>query len=194
VEDFNMENFVVAITGASGIHFGIEIARAISCSPSHTLHLIVSKGASKVIEHEVFGKVYETFLNLQNAETVRLENDELDACISSGSYRTFGMVVAPCSIATLSDIAYSRNRSLIVRAADVHIKEGRKVVLMVRETPLHKGHLELMLKAADLGYVIMPPVPSFYDKPKTVEDIVNQTTGRVLDQFDIHHGLCKRWI
>ncbi len=127
------------------------------------------------------------------AHTVHRIND-IAASISSGSFKTEGMVVIPCSIKTLSAIAHSYNDNLLVRAADVTLKEHRRLVLVVRETPLHVGHLRLMVQAAELGAIIAPPMPAFYNKPKTIDDVVNQTVGRVLDQMGIEHeSLFKRW-
>ncbi|VAX17427.1 Flavin prenyltransferase UbiX, partial [hydrothermal vent metagenome] len=120
-------------------------------------------------------------------------HNDFTAPVSSGSFKTRGMIVAPCSIRTLSNIANSNNNNLLVRTADVALKEGRKLVLVPRESPLHKGHLELMTKAADIGAVILPPMPAFYHSPKTIDDIIDHTVGKILDQFDIEHDLFKRW-
>jgi flavin prenyltransferase len=121
------------------------------------------------------------------------DNNNLAAAISSGSFLNCGMIVAPCTIKTLSGIANSYNDNLVVRAADVALKEKRKLLLMVRETPLHIGHLKLMLQAAELGAHILPPFPAFYHRPQTIADIVNQTVGKMLDHFQIEHDLFKRW-
>jgi 4-hydroxy-3-polyprenylbenzoate decarboxylase len=120
-------------------------------------------------------------------------NKDVGAAVASGSFRTRGMIVAPCSIKTLSAIANSFTYNLVVRAADVQLKESRKLVLMVRETPLHKGHLELMVRAADCGAVILPPMPAFYHKPESIMDIIHQSIGKALDQVGIEHQLFKRW-
>jgi len=120
-------------------------------------------------------------------------NDEIDAAISSGSFPTIGMVVAPCSIKSLSAIAHSYTDTLLARAADVALKERRKLVLVVRETPLHLGHLRLMAEVTEHGAVVLPPMPSFYHEPKTIADLVDQTVGKVLDQFGVDHKLFKRW-
>ena len=125
--------------------------------------------------------------------TVVHNNRDVGASVASGSFRTRGMIVAPCTVKTLSAIANSFTYNLVVRAADVQLKEGRKLVLMVRETPLHKGHLELMTRAADCGAVILPPMPAFYHRPQTIMDIVHQTIGKALDQVGIEHNLFKRW-
>jgi 4-hydroxy-3-polyprenylbenzoate decarboxylase len=118
---------------------------------------------------------------------------DIGASIASGSYKTAGMIVAPCSIKTLSEIATSHNDNLVARAADVCLKERRKLVLMVRETPLHLGHLELMSQVTRYGAVVLPPVPAFYIRPQSLDDIVNQSVGKALDQFDVPHRLFKRW-
>jgi len=120
--------------------------------------------------------------------------EDLSASVASGSYHMDGMIIAPCSIKTLSAIANSYNNNLLVRAADVVLKERRKLILIVRETPLHEGHLELMMKVSRIGGIILPPVPAFYHLPKTIDDIVNQTVGKVLDQFSIDAKLFKRWV
>jgi 4-hydroxy-3-polyprenylbenzoate decarboxylase len=120
-------------------------------------------------------------------------NGDIAAAVSSGSFKTCGMVVAPCSIRTLADIAYGTTDSLMSRAADVVLKERRRLVLMVRETPLHAGHIKAMLAATENGAIVMPPVPAFYQKPQSIDDIVNQTVGRCLDLFDIDSGLVRRW-
>jgi 4-hydroxy-3-polyprenylbenzoate decarboxylase len=121
------------------------------------------------------------------------EDRDVGAALASGSFLTCGMVVAPCTIKTLSGIANSYTNNLLVRAADVNLKEGRKLVLVVRETPLHKGHLRLMTMAADMGAHILPPVPSFYHQPKTIQDIIDQTIGKVFDYLNIEHQLFRRW-
>jgi 4-hydroxy-3-polyprenylbenzoate decarboxylase len=124
---------------------------------------------------------------------VSYSNSDIGAAISSGSFKTRGMVIAPCSVRTLSDIAHGTTDTLLSRAADVILKERRRLVLVVRETPLHAGHLRSMLAATENGAVILPPVPAFYHRPKTIDDIVNQTVGRCLDLFDIDIGMVKRW-
>jgi len=120
-------------------------------------------------------------------------NDDLEAPIASGSFRTTGMVVVPCSIKSLSAIAHCYNETLLVRAADVTLKERRRLVLVVRETPLHLGHLRLMAAVTEYGAVVLPPIPGFYHEPQTVADLVDHTVGKILDQFGIEHGLYKRW-
>jgi len=179
---------VVAITGASGAVYGIEALKALKTA-GVPAHLVLSRAALQTIKLET----------AVTAKTVRAlaaklyEEDDIAAAISSGSFKTRGMLVAPCSIKTLSGIATSYADNLIVRAADVTLKERRRLVLMVRETPLHKGHLELMTKATEAGAIILPPMPAFYHQPKTVMDIVHQSVGKALDMFDIPHALFKGW-
>lgn len=179
---------IVAMTGASGAVYGIETLKALKAA-GVPAHLVLSSAALQTIKLET----------TMTAKAVRAlaakiyEDDDIAAAISSGSFKTRGMLVAPCSIKTLSGIATSYADNLIVRAADVTLKERRRLVLMVRETPLHKGHLELMAKATDAGAIILPPMPAFYHQPKTVIDIVHQSVGKALDMFDIQHGLFKGW-
>lgn len=179
---------VVAITGASGAVYAIETLKALKAARI-PCHLVLSKTARETIRLETSTtvKAVEAL-----AERVYAE-DDMAAAISSGSFKTLGMLVVPCSIKTLSGIANSYTDNLVIRAADVTLKERRRLVLMVRETPLHKGHIELMAKATDFGAVILPPMPAFYHKPASVMDIVHQSVGKALDQFEIEHGLFKRW-
>ena len=152
-------------------------------------HLIVSAGAKTTIAYETKWKMDDV---LGLADIVHDERD-LAATLASGSFMTHGMVVAPCSVRTMSSIANSLNDNLIVRAADVHLKERRTLVLLVRETPLHAGHLRLMRELALTGAVILPPVPGFYQLPKTIEDVVDHSVGKALDQLGVEHALFKRW-
>jgi len=164
----------------------LEALRAI---PEVEAHLVMSRWAHHIIEEET-GYTAERLAAL--AARV-YDNSDLTAPISSGSFPTEGMVVAPCSMKTLSAIAHSYSDSLLARAADVTLKEGRRLVLVVRETPLHLGHLKLMLEVAQMGGTILPPVPAFYHRPQTVEDIVAHTVGRILDQLRLPHRLYRRW-
>ena len=179
---------VIAISGASGVIYGVEMLRALR-STDCPAHLILSESAGRNLQIEMDLTVSE----VREMADVVYSNKDMAASVSSGSFRTRGMVVAPCSIKTLSGIANSYNDNLITRAADVSLKERRRLVLMVRETPLHKGHLDLMSRAADLGAVILPPVPAFYHRPETIQDIINQSIGKALDQFEIEHNLFRRW-
>jgi 4-hydroxy-3-polyprenylbenzoate decarboxylase len=179
---------VVGISGASGAIYGVRILEALATQKIPT-HLIVSKSAALTLKEEV-GLSVDAVRAL--AETT-YQNTDIGAAISSGSFRTRGMIIAPCSIRTLSDIAYGTTDSLLSRAADVSLKERRRLVLVVREAPLHAGHLRAMLAATENGAIIVPPVPAFYHRPQTIDDIVNQTVGRCFDLFDIELGLVKRW-
>jgi 4-hydroxy-3-polyprenylbenzoate decarboxylase len=185
----NMElPLVVAITGASGVIYGVELLRALKALGQPT-HLILSEAAGLNMSIETNYSLEE----VRALADVVYPNKDVGAAVASGSFRTRGMIVAPCTVKTLSAIANSFTYNLIVRAADVTLKERRTLVLMVRETPLHKGHLELMTRAADCGAVILPPMPSFYHKPATIMDIVHQSIGKALDQVGIEHDLFKRW-
>jgi 4-hydroxy-3-polyprenylbenzoate decarboxylase len=180
---------VVALSGASGAIYGIRALEALRTDPSIEIHAIISKGARATIEYETDRAVADV------AKLAHVLYDEQDqaAAIASGTFLTSGMLVAPCSIRTMSAIAHSLNDNLIVRAADVHLKERRTLVLMVRETPLHAGHLKSMHELALYGAVILPPVPGFYVLPKTVADIVDHSVGKALDQLGIEHQLFERW-
>jgi len=180
---------IVAITGASGAIYGIRLLEALRKARGVEVHLIVSRGGKLTIGVETGWKVRDVEAM---AQVVHSDQD-LAATISSGSFRTAGMIVAPCSIKTLSGIVTSYADNLVVRAADVVLKEGRKLVLMPRETPLHAGHCRLLLRAAEMGVVIAPPIPAFYNAPRSVDDLINHSIGRVLDLFDIESGLVKRW-
>jgi len=180
---------IVAVTGASGAIYGIRLLEALREARGVEVHLILSRGGKLTIGVETGWKVKD----VEALADVVHSDQDLAASISSGSFRTAGMIVAPCSIKTLSGIAHSYADSLVVRAADVVLKEGRKLVLMPRETPLHAGHCRLLLRAAEIGAVIAPPMPAFYNAPKTLDDVINHNIGRVLDIFDIDSGLVKRW-
>ena len=179
---------VVAITGTTGVIYGVELLRVLKalCQPTH---LILSEAAGLNLSLETEFSIDE----VRSLASVVYSNKDVGAAVASGSFRTRGMIVAPCSVKTLSAIANSFTYNLVVRAADVQIKEGRKLVLMVRETPLHKGHLDLMSRAADLGAVILPPMPAFYHRPTTIMDLIHQSLGKALDQVGIEHDLFKRW-
>ena len=182
------KRIIIAITGASGVIYGIEILRELAKKDLAT-HLIISESGKKNI-------IFETDYSVRDVESMAdkvYDNNDLEASPASGSFLHNGMIVAPCTIKTLSGIANSYSDNLLVRAADVTLKEKRKLVLLVRETPFHKGHLRLMSMAADMGAHILPPIPSFYNHPKTIEDIIHQTIGSVFDYFGIEHNLCKRW-
>ena len=182
------KRIIIGITGASGVIYGIEILKELTKKDLET-HLIISESGKKNI-------IFETEYSIKDVESMADKvygNNDMEGSPASGSFLSDGMIVAPCTIKTLSGIANSYSDNLLVRAADVTLKERRKLVLLVRETPFHKGHLKLMSMAADMGALILPPIPSFYNHPKTIEDIIHQTIGRVFDYLEIDHNLCKRW-
>jgi len=184
-----MKRLIVGLSGASGAVYGLRLLEVLKETPGIETHLIVSKGAEITLELET-GKELADAAAL--ADVVH-DCANLAASISSGSFRTLGMVVVPCSMKSLAQIALSLNDNLLTRAADVTLKERRKLVLVPRETPLHLGHLRHMESVAEMGGIILPPSPSFYHGPKTIMDIVDQTVGKILDQFDIPHALFRRW-
>jgi 4-hydroxy-3-polyprenylbenzoate decarboxylase len=182
------KRLVVGISGASGVTYGVRLLQVLRDTDYET-HLIISKSGELNIEIETD---YDPADVKAMADYV-YDHKNVAASLASGSFLTAGMVVVPCTIKTLSGIANSYNENLLVRAADVTLKEKRKLALVVRETPLHKGHLRLLTMAADMGAHILPPVPSFYHMPKTIEDIIDQTIGKVLDYMGIEHDLFNRW-
>jgi 4-hydroxy-3-polyprenylbenzoate decarboxylase len=182
------KRLVVAISGASGVIYGIRLLELMKDMPYET-HLIVSQAAKLNIEIETSYKP----IDVEAMADFNYNYRDMAASLASGSFLTEGMVVIPCTIKTLSGIANSYTDNLLVRAADVSLKEKRKLVLVVRETPLHMGHLRLMTQAAEMGAHILPPVPSFYHHPKTIQDIIDQTIGKVFDYLGIKHELFKRW-
>jgi flavin prenyltransferase len=179
---------IVGISGASGILYGIRALQILKQCGFET-HLIMTRSAQITLAHETSVKVAE----INELASVVHRIDDIGASISSGSFRTMGMLVAPCSVRTMSEIATGVTSSLLTRAADVVLKERRRLVLMVRETPLHLGHLRTMASLAEIGAVIMPPVPALYAKPDSIEDMVTHSVGRALDLFDIDTGLVRRW-
>jgi 4-hydroxy-3-polyprenylbenzoate decarboxylase len=179
---------IVGISGASGIVYGVRVLEALRSAGFET-HLVITRSAQVTLGYELSLKVAE----VQQLADVNYRYDEIGASISSGSFETLGMIVAPCSIRSLSEIATGVTSSLLTRAADVVLKERRRLVLMVRETPLHLGHLRTMTQVTEMGAIIMPPVPAFYNKPESVDDIVNHSVGRVLDLFGIDNTLVRRW-
>ncbi|HEY1847274.1 MAG TPA: UbiX family flavin prenyltransferase [Buttiauxella sp.] len=186
-----MKRLIVGISGASGAVYGVRLLQVLQQVPEVETHLIMSNAARQTL-------TLETDFSLRDVQALAdVVHDARDiaANISSGSFKTHGMVVLPCSIKTLSGIVHSYTDGLLTRAADVVLKERRPLVLCVRETPLHLGHLRLMTQAAELGAVIMPPVPAFYHRPQSLDEVINQTVNRVLDQFDIElpQDLFTRW-
>ena len=182
------KRIVIGISGASGVTYGVRMLDVLRETDFET-HLIISNAGRLNIE-------IETSYKPADVETMAdfvYDHKDMAASLASGSFLTEGMVVVPCTIKSLSGIANSYNENLLVRTADVTLKEKRKLVLVVRETPLHVGHLRLMTQAAEMGAHILPPVPSFYHQPETIEDIIDQTIGKVFDYMGIEHNLFRRW-
>ena len=182
------KRLVVGISGASGVTYGVRLLQVLQDTDYET-HLIISKSGELNIQIETD---YDPADVKAMADYV-YDHKNIAASLASGSFLTAGMVVVPCTIKTLSGIANSYNENLLVRAADVTLKEKRKLALVVRETPLHKGHLRLLTMAADMGAHILPPTPSFYHHPKTIMDIIDQTIGKIFDYLGIRHDLFQRW-
>ena len=183
---------IVGISGASGVIYGVRLLEALKALPKALrveTHLVMTRTAEVTLAHETRLKVAD----VRRLADVAYKIDDLAAAISSGSYRTMGMVVAPCSMRSLSEIAHGITSNLLTRAADVVLKERRRLVLVARETPLHAIHLRNMVTLAEMGAIIAPPMPAFYNKPKSLDDIIDHTVGRVLDLFDIDTGQVKRW-
>ncbi len=182
-------SIIVGITGASGAILGIRLLEALRDDSNIETHVAISPSGARTIGIETDMSVSDV---TKLADQVHSHKD-IGACIASGSVKTLGMVIAPCSMKTLGEIANSLGGNIISRAADVCLKERRRLILLPRETPLHYGHLELMCRVSQIGGIICPPVPAFYNHPKSVDDIVNHTVGRILDLLDIEHNLVKRW-
>jgi flavin prenyltransferase len=183
-----VQRLVVGITGASGAIYGLKALKALREIKVET-HLVISRSAQITVAHE---------LDITASELAKLADvvyrvDDIGAAISSGSFPTMGMIIAPCSVRTLAEIASGVTSSLLTRAADVILKERRKLVLMVRETPFHLGHLRAMTAVTEMGAIVMPPVPAFYAKPKTLDDMVDHSVGRALDLLGIENHLVRRW-
>ena len=185
------QRLIVGISGASGAIYGIRLLKILQKLPEIDTHLIISKAAKRTIVLETDYKVDQ----VEKLANEVLPDHDIAASVSSGSYKTSGMVVIPCSIKTLSGIANSYADNLLVRAADVVLKEQRKLVLILRETPLHLGHTQLMTRSIEIGATLLPAMPAFYHRPSTIDDLINQTVNRVLDQFDIElpDDLFERW-
>lgn len=182
------KRLIVGISGASGTAYGIRLLQALRRARIES-HLVMSRSAEVTLAHETDLKVAD----VHALADVVYSMTDIGAAISSGSFRTEGMIVAPCSIRSLAEIAYGTTTGLLTRAADVVLKERRRLVLLVRETPLHTGHLRAMTLASENGAIVMPPVPAFYTRPRSVDDIVDHTVGRALDLFGIDNKLVRRW-
>jgi 4-hydroxy-3-polyprenylbenzoate decarboxylase len=184
-----MRRIIIGISGASGAIYGIRALEVLRRDREVETHLVLSPSGKRTILEET----RYSLADVQALAAVVHEHRDIGASIASGSFETAGMLVAPCSVKTLSGIAHCYSENLLTRAADVCLKERRPLVLMVRETPLHMGHLRTMANVSEMGAIVMPPVPAFYHKPKTIDDIVNQTVGRALDLFGFDFGIVKRW-
>jgi len=183
------KKIIIGITGASGAILGIRLLEVLRDVKNIETHLIISKAAQITIAHETDWQIKD----VQKLAGVVHKFEDIGASCASGSFKADGMIIAPCSIRTMSEIATGVTSSLMSRAADVMLKEKRKLVLMVRETPLHSLHLRNMANLSDAGAFIMPPVVTLYQRPKTIDDMINHIIGRALDHFDIEAGLVKRW-
>jgi 4-hydroxy-3-polyprenylbenzoate decarboxylase len=184
-----MKKLIVGISGSSGVIYGVRMLEVLRDQPDIETHLVLSKTGKLNVEIETDFTVKQ----VEALADVVYSDMNVAAAISSGSFRTLGMIVAPCSMKTLSNIVHSSADNLLARAADVVLKEGRKLVLMPREAPLHVGHCKLLYEAALMGIHIAPPMPGFYNQPKTIDDLINHSVGRVLDLFDIDLEFVKRW-
>jgi flavin prenyltransferase len=184
----SVSRMIVGISGASGAAYGVAALKALRAAGIET-HLVISKSGQITASHEL----QMSFSEIAALGDVVYKIGDIAAAISSGSFQTMGMLVAPCSIRTLSEIASGVTSSLLTRAADVVLKERRRLVLMVRETPLHLGHLRSMTAVTEMGAIVMPPVPAFYARPETVDDIVRHSVGRALDLFGVGNDLVSRW-
>jgi len=184
----NAERLIVGISGASGVIYGVRTLELLRPLGIET-HLVITRSAQITLAHEVNAKIEE----VRALASVVHRIDDVGASISSGSFKTMGMIIAPCSIRTMSEIASGVTSSLLTRAADVVLKERRRLVLLVRETPLHLGHLRTMMQLSEMGAIVTPPVPGFYARPQTIDDIVNHSVGRALDLFGIESGTVRRW-
>lgn len=180
---------IIGITGATGVIYGIRLLEVLSSLKDVETHLVISKAGELIIKHETGRKIQD----IRKLASFWYDVEDIGACISSGSFRRDGMIVAPCTVKTMSGMANSYSDNLIIRAGDVTLKERKKLALMVRETPLHLGHIRAMEKLTEMGAIIVPPVPAFYHKPKTIQEIIDHTVGKLLDIFDIKHNLFRRW-
>jgi 4-hydroxy-3-polyprenylbenzoate decarboxylase len=184
-----MKRLIIGISGATGAIYGVRMLEVLSKLKDVETHLVLTRAAKMTIQVETPHSVKD----VESMADVVHDINNVGASISSGSFRTAGMVIAPCSMKSLGGIAHSVGGDLLVRGADVILKERKKLVLVARETPLHLGHLETMVALTRMGAVIFPPVPAYYHRPKTLDDIINQTVSRILDQFEIDVNLFERW-
>jgi 4-hydroxy-3-polyprenylbenzoate decarboxylase len=186
--ELSQKRLIVGISGASGVAYGVRLLQLLRNAGVET-HLVMSKTAEITFAYETGLKIADVVASADKHHAI----GDMAAPISSGSFKTMGMIVAPCSMRSMSEIASGVTTTLLTRAADVTLKERRRLVLMVRETPLHTGHLRTMTALSEIGAIIAPPVPAFYAKPDSLEDMIDHTVGRVLDLFDIDVGIVRRW-
>jgi 4-hydroxy-3-polyprenylbenzoate decarboxylase len=184
-----LQRLVVGISGASGVIYGIRLLQVLHRIPEVETHLIISGPGKQTIVAETEFSVH----HVEEMASVIYDNRDSGATIASGSFKTDGMVIVPCSIKMLSALAHCYADTLMARAGDVTLKEKRPLIVAVRETPLHVGHLRLMLDLAQMGAIIMPPLPAFYHRPVTLDDIIDHTVGRILDKFGLDHSLAQEW-
>lgn len=180
---------IIGITGASGVIYGIRLLELLSKNEAIETHLIISEAGEMNIGYETDWKIED----VKAMASFCYRINDISARIASGSFKTEGMIIAPCTVKTMSALANSYADNLLTRAGDVTLKERRKLILLVRETPLHLGHIRSMEKLAEMGAIIMPPVPAFYHRPRTIQDIIDHTIGKALDIFGIEHNLFERW-
>ena len=180
---------IIGITGATGVIYGIRLLEVLSTKADIETHLIISEAGVTNITYETNHSISDVKALANYSYDIK----DIAACLASGSFKRDGMIVAPCTVKTMSALANSYTENLLIRAGDVTIKERKNLVLLVRETPLHLGHLRNMERLAEMGAIIMPPIPAFYHKPETIQDIIDHTTGKILDIFDIEHDLFRRW-
>ncbi len=186
----NLKRLIVALSGATGVIYGIRLLEVVKRLPDVESHVVITPAAKRTILEET----HYTVKDVEALAQVLYDYRDIGAAIASGSFHTHGMIVAPCSIKTMSALALSLADNLLVRAGDVTLKEGRPLIVAVRETPLHAGHLRLMTQLAEAGGIIFPPLPAFYNHPQTIDDLIDNTVGRILDRIGLTgHGLVKEW-
>ncbi len=180
---------VIGMSGSTGAIYGIRLLEVLRGVPGVETHLVISAPGKRTL-------VEETDYGIQAVEALAhraYDNRDIGAALASGSFQTAGMIIAPCSIRTAAAVATSTGEGLLCRAADVTLKEGRPLIIVVRETPLHAGHLRQLLQLAEIGGIVFPPAPAFYHRPQTLDDLINHTVGRILDRIGIPHGLGREW-
>ncbi len=180
---------IIGISGASGVIYGIRLLEVLSTKKDIETHLVISEAGETNIRYETDWEIED----IRSLANFYYDINDTGACLASGSFKRDGMIVAPCTVKTMSALAHSYNENLLIRAGDVTLKERGKLVLVVRETPLHLGHIRSMERLTEMGAIIFPPVPAFYHQPQTIQDIIDHNVGKILDIFDIEHNLFQRW-